>query len=169
MDHLLKLFHLEHGEDLLDVDIHMLQNWLVVAPTSKFHTVSTTLFHKYGGANIAVTNCMSQFSMFVPTNSIVKLANGNMEHDQLIGILLCSFINCSIIYPVVSVYYCTGHTYNNISSGALKFYVGFQKFTYEPVEHCDFVDPQGRSWRSTYQTQNNLKYIQIKICQGKLS
>ena len=31
-----------------------------------------------------------------------------------------------------------------------------------PLEHCDFVDPQGRSWISTYQNQNNLDYLQIE-------
>ena len=49
----------------------------MVAPLSKFYTVSTVLFHKYGGSNVAVTNCMSHFSMFFPTKATVKLANGN--------------------------------------------------------------------------------------------
>ena len=61
------------------------------------------------------------------------------------------------------VYYCPGHPSNTISPGSLKFYVGFQKVTSETLEHCDFVDPQVRSWRSLYQTQNNLNYIQIRI------
>ena len=47
------------------------------------------LFHTYGGANIGVKNCMSQFYMFVPTKSNVKLANENMGHEQVIGIVLC--------------------------------------------------------------------------------
>ena len=124
MDHLLELFHSEHDDDLLDVDLHMLQAWLVVAPPTKFYTVSTVLFHKDGGANVAVTNCMSHFSMFVPTKATVKLANGNTGNAQGIGIILFRFPNCSIIYPVGPVYYFPGHPYNTISSGALKFYIG---------------------------------------------
>ena len=85
-----------------------------------------------------------------------------MVHDQGIGIILCIFPKCSIIYPVGLVYYFPGHPYNTISSGALKFYVGFQQVTFEPLEHCDFVDPQGHSWRSPWHTGNNLDCIQIK-------
>ena len=92
MDHLLELFYLEHDEDLLDVNLQMLQAWLVVAPLSKFYTVSTVLFHKYGGENVAVTNCMSQFSMFVPTKATMKLANGNTVHPQGIGIIYVDFL-----------------------------------------------------------------------------
>ena len=135
----------------------------MVAPTSKFYTVSTVLFHKYGGANVAVTDCMSHFYMFVPTKVTVKLANGNTGHAQGIGIILCRFPNCSIIYPVGPVYYCPGHPSNTISSESLKFYIGFKKVTSEPLEHCDFVDPQGCSWRSPYQTRNNLEYLQLKM------
>ena len=80
----------------------------------------------------------------------MKLDNGNTECAQVIGIILCHFTNCSIIYPVGPVYYCPGHPSNTISSGALKFYVIFQKVTYEPLENCDFVDSQGRSWISPY-------------------
>ena len=61
------------------------------------------------------------------------------------------------------VYYFPGHPSNTISSGALKFYVGFQKFTYEPLEQCDFVESQGSSWRSPYHIQNNVYYLQIEI------
>ena len=88
--------------------------------------------------------------MFVPTKATVKLANGNTGHAQGIGIILYCFTNCLIIYPAGTVYYCTGHPSNTISSGALKFYIGFKKVTSEPLEHCDFVDPQDRSWRSPY-------------------
>ena len=49
--------------------------------------------------------------------------------------------------------------------GSFKFYVEFKNVTSEPLEHCDFVDPQGRSWISLYQTQTNLDYLQIKIVQ----
>ena len=106
---------------------------MVVAPPSKFYTVSTMLFHKDEGANVAVTNCMSQFSIFVPIKATVKLANGNTGHAQGIGIILCPFPNFSIIYTVGPVYYCPGHPSNTISSGALKFYIGFKKVTSEPL------------------------------------
>ena len=55
--------------------------------TSKFCTISTVLFHKYGGENVAVTNSMSHFSMSVPTKETMKLDNGNMGHAQVIGII----------------------------------------------------------------------------------
>ena len=103
----------------------MLQDSLVVAPPSNFYTVSAVLFHKDGGANFAVTNCMSHFSMSVPTKDTLKLANGNTGHAQGIGIVLCCFHNCSIIYPVETFYYCRVQPSKNISSGALKFYISF--------------------------------------------
>ena len=162
MDHLLEFFHSEHDEDLLDVDINILQSWLVVAPHSKLRIVSTVLFHKYGGANVEVTNYMSHFCMLVPTKATVKLANVNTVHAQGIGILLCRFPNCSIINPVVKFYYFPVHPSNTISSVAIKLYVGFQIFTSEPIEHCGFVGPQGHYWISPYQTQKNLDSIQIK-------
>ena len=77
--------------------------------------------------------------MFVLTKATLTLANGNTGHAQGIGIILCLFLNCSIIYPVTPVYYCPGHPSNTISSGALKFYVGFQKVTSEPLEHLNFL------------------------------
>ena len=43
------------------------------------------------------------------------------------------------------------------------FMLVFQKVTSEPLEHFDFVETQGHSWRSLYQTQNNSDYLQIKI------
>ena len=78
----------------------------MVAPPSEFYKVSTVLFHKEGGVNVAFTNCMSHFSMFVPTKVNVKLANGKMGHSQGIGIILCRFPNCLIMYTVGPVYYC---------------------------------------------------------------
>ena len=54
---------------------------------------------------------------------------------------------------MVQVYYCTVHSSNKISSGSLKLYVGFQKVTSEPIEHCYFVEPQGHSLRSPNRTQ----------------
>ena len=125
MDHLLEFFHSENDEDPLDIDLQMLQSWLVVDPYSKFYTVSTVLFHKYGGANVEVTNYMSHFSMSVTTKSTVKLAIVNTVHAQGIGIILCRFPNCSVIYLVGIVYYCPGHPSNTISLGALNFYAGF--------------------------------------------
>ena len=92
------------------------------------------MFHKYLGENVAFTNCMSRFSMFVPTKANVKISNGNTGHAQGIGVILCRFPKCSIMYSVGPVYYCPGHSSNNISSVALKFYVGFQKVTSEPHE-----------------------------------
>ena len=128
----------------------------MVAPTSKFYTTSTVLFHKYGGANVAVKNFMSHFYMFLPIEATAKLAYQNTVYAQVIGIILCCFTNCYILYPVGPFYYCPGHPYNTISSGALKCYVEFQKLLSEPLEYYDFVDPQGRSWRSSYQTQKIL-------------
>ena len=121
------------------------------------------MFHKYGGANVAVKIFISHFYMFLSAKATVKLANGNTVHAQGIGIILCQFPNCSIIYPVGPVYYFPGHPSNFISSGALNFYIGFKKVTYEPLGIFDFVDPQGRSWRSPYQTHNNMDYLQLKI------
>ena len=43
----------------------------------------------------------------------------------------------------------------------------FKNVTSEPLEHCDFVDTQGRSWRSPYQTRNNLDYLQFEIVKIK--
>ena len=86
--------------------------------------------------------------MFLPTKENVKLANGNTEHTQGIGIILCCFTDCLIIYTVGPVYFFSGHSYNAISSDFLKLYVGFQKVPSEPIENCDFVDPQDQSWTS---------------------
>ena len=101
--------------------------------------------------------------MFVPTKTTVKLANGNTGNAQVFGIILCHFPNFSILYPVGPVYYFPGHLSNTISSGALKFYAGFLKVASELLQHCDFFDHQGRSWMSSFQTQNKLDFIQIKI------
>ena len=49
----------------------------MVSCSSKCYTVSTVMFHKYVGANVSVTNCMSHFSMFIPTKTNVKLMNVN--------------------------------------------------------------------------------------------
>ena len=78
------------------------------------------------------------------------MADKKMGHAQVIGIISCRFPNCSIIYPVVPVYYFPGQPSNTISSGAIKFYVSFQNVTSEPLEHFDFVEPQRSSWKSPY-------------------
>ena len=72
-------------------------------------------------SQIACHTCLC----FSPTKATVKLANGNTGHAQVNGIILCRLPNCSIIYPVGTVYYCPGHPCNTISSGVLKFYIGF--------------------------------------------
>ena len=64
----------------------------MVAPPTKFYTVSTVLFHKDGGANVAVTNCMSHFSMFVPTKATVKLANGTQDMPKVLGLFYVVFL-----------------------------------------------------------------------------
>ena len=114
----------------------------MVATSSILYTVSFVLFHKYIGENVAFTNYMSHFSIFVPTKYYLKLANGNMVHAQVIGIILCHFTKFLNIYLMVPVYYCPGHPSNAISSCDLKFYLGFQNVTSENLEHCDFVYPQ---------------------------
>ena len=129
MCYILELFHSEHDEDILSVDLQMLQDWLVVSPYSKVYTVYTVLFHKYGGENVAVKNWMSNFSMFVPTKTTVKLANGNTGHVQWVRIILCHISNVTIINTAEPVYYCTGNPSNTISLGDLKCYVDFQKIT----------------------------------------
>ena len=123
------------------------------SPSTKVYTVSTVLFHKYRGENVAVTNYMSHFSMFVPTKATVKLDNGNMVHSQGIGIILYSFPNHLIIYPAGPVYYYPGNPPNTISLGALRLDVDYNFFTYESIEHYDFVDPQCSCWRTTHENQ----------------
>ena len=136
----------------------MLQAWLVIAPSSKNYTFSSVLFHKYGRSNVVVI-----IYMFDPTKATVKLANGNTVQAKGIGIISCRFPNWPILYPVGPVYYYQGYPSNTITLDELKCCVGFQKVTSEPLEHCYFAYPWGRYWRSLYQTQTNLDYLQIKI------
>ena len=84
---------------------------------------------------------MSHLYIFLQTKASVKLTNENTGHAQVLGIILCWFSNFSIIYPLGPVYYCPGNPFNTISSGALGFYVGFQKVMSEYIEHCGFFDP----------------------------
>ena len=92
----------------------MIQDWLLVSPSSKFYTVSTVFFYKDREANFSFTNFLSHFSVFVPTKATVKLANVNMGRAQWIGVVLYCFTNFPIIYTVGPVYYCPGHPYNTI-------------------------------------------------------
>ena len=158
MYHLLELFRLEHDHDILDIDHQMIQAWLVVAPSSKFHTVSTISFHKYGGTNFGVTNCMSRFSMVIPTKVNVKLDNGNTVHAQWIGIILCHFTNCTSIYPAGTFYYIPGYLSYTISLVALKCYVGFQKVTSEPLEHSGLIISRGMTGFRFYPTSDTEHY-----------
>ena len=87
---------------------------------------------------------MSHFSMFVPTQPNVKLANGNTGHAKGIGIILFCIKNCPIVNPVGPVYCHQCHTYNTISLGALKCNFGFKKVMYEPIEHCGLVYSKNR-------------------------
>ena len=128
----------------------MLQYVMVFSTPSNIYTVYTVLFHKGGEANVSVKNCMSHFSMFVPTKSTVKLSNVSTVYAQAICIIFCVFTNCYILYPVGSVYYCPGRPSHTITSVAFKFYVVLQKVTSETLVHCDFVDPKGHSWRLIY-------------------
>ena len=145
----------------MDVYLQMLQAWLEVAPSLKNIQYQLCCFLNTEDNKIGVKNYMSHISVFFPNKATVKLDNVNTVHSQGIVIILCHFPNWPIIYPVIPVYYCICHPSNKISLCALKFYVGFQKVTSEPVEHCDFVDPQGSSWISPYRNQNNLDYLQV--------
>ena len=104
---------------------------------------------------------------FFPTNTTVKLANGNTGNAQGIGIILSLFPNCSIIYPVRPCYYFKGHPSKHYHIRFPQILCWFKNVTYEPLEHCDFVDPQYCSWISPWQPQNNLDYIKIEIIKFK--
>ena len=104
------------------------------------------LIHKDGGENVAVKNYMSHFSMIFPTKFNVKFSNGNMGYDQGIGIILCPFPNCPIIYLVGPLYYFPVCLLNSISLGDLKFYVGFWQETGESVEQVVPYESTGLIW-----------------------
>ena len=57
----MKLFYSEHNDDLWDVDLQMLQAWLVVSTSFKNNIVSAVLFHKYRGANVTVRKSCHNF------------------------------------------------------------------------------------------------------------
>ena len=54
MDQLLGLLHSEHDDDILYVDPHMRQAWILVSTYSEVYIVSTLLFPKDGGYNAEV-------------------------------------------------------------------------------------------------------------------
>ena len=68
-------------------------------------------------------------------------------------------------------YYISSRTSLILSRSPFQHYIirwpqvlsGFKKVTSETIGHCDFVGPQGRSWRSPYQTHNNIEYLQLEI------
>ena len=114
MDYLLEIFSLGSWWWYLGVGLQILQDCLVVSPSSILYTVSALFFRKCVGSNFWVIDYMSHFYMLVPTKSKVKLYNGNMRHAQLIGIILFIFPNCPIIFPVRPDYYFPCNSYNNI-------------------------------------------------------
>ena len=76
--------------------------WLLLI--RNFIQFKLCFYHKYGGENFGFTNFLSHLSMFVPTRSNVKLTDVNTGHSQRIGIILCWFTNCTIIYTVGPFY-----------------------------------------------------------------
>ena len=100
--------------------------WHTICDTGICSSIFMKQHSRYWGANVAVTNLMSHFSMFFPINATVKLANGSTGHAQVIAIILCRFPNCSIIYPVGPVYYYPGHPSNTISLDYLNFLLVFK-------------------------------------------
>ena len=79
----------------------MLQDLLLVAPSSNMYTVSTLLFYEDVRDNVGFNNFMSHFYMFVPTKTNMKLANGNMIHAQkmrlsyVVLLTVPLYINCN--------------------------------------------------------------------------
>ena len=76
--------------------------WLLLI--RNFIQFKLSFFHKHGGEYFGVTNCLWHLSMFFPTRSNVKSTDGNTGHTQGIGIILCWFTNCTIIYTVGPFY-----------------------------------------------------------------
>ena len=65
--------------------------------------------------------------MFVPTKQNVKLSYKSTGHAQGIGIILCHFPNCTIIYSMGPVYYCPVQPSNILSLGTLKYMLNFKR------------------------------------------
>ena len=78
------------------VDLQILHTWLVFVPASKKITLSTVLFHEYGGENVAVKNYMSHFSMFVPTKATEELANEIILQAQGIEVFNVAFLTVTL-------------------------------------------------------------------------
>ena len=129
----------------------MLESGLVVNNSSKCYTSSTVFFHKDEGYNVVVTNLSHIF---------LCLSHPNPKE---LGLFYVIFQNFPIIYPVVPVYYLPGHPSNTISQGDLKMFIGFQKVTSEPLEHCNFMHLQSCSWRRPYRAQKILDYLHIEV------
>ena len=107
--------------------------------------------------------------MFVPTKANLKSANWYTVHAQGIGIILCGFTNCTIIYLVESVYYCPGHPFNTVSLGLLKWNVGFQKVLSETLENFDFPSPSRLFLDIPLPESKILNYLQIVIFRSQAS
>ena len=78
------------------------------------------------------------------------LANGNMGHAQVIGIILCSFPNCPIIYPVGTVYYfqiTLPTPFHRVPSNVM---LVFKKFTSEPLEHSCPIFSRITTWMTGF-------------------
>ena len=84
------------------MEIYWILAWLVVYPLKNIYTLLTVFFYKYIGANYGVTNYMSQFYMFVTNKDNLKFTGGNMGHFQVIGIILCYFINLKVTLTILS-------------------------------------------------------------------
>ena len=93
----------------------MIQAWILVAPFSKIYTVSTVLFHKYGGANVRVKNWMSHFSMFVPTKVNVKLVMKKRNTPKKLGLSYVSPLTYPLYLQQDQFITVQVHPYNSIS------------------------------------------------------
>ena len=130
----------------MGVDLQTIQAWMLVASSSKFYTVSTVLFHKYVGANVAVKNCMSHFLHLSQPRSPW---NWLMETRYMPKELVIFFV----AFLTVPLYIQWNHFiifHVNLPTPSHQvpsnFMLDFKKVTSEPLEHCNFIDPQGRSW-----------------------
>ena len=92
MGQLLGFFHSDDSDGIFDIDLQMRQDWLVVAPSSKMYIASSVFFHKDGGENGAVTNCMSHFLILFPTKATVKLANKKRDITEELGLFYVFFL-----------------------------------------------------------------------------
>ena len=98
--------------------------------------------------------------MILPTKTTMKLANRSTENAQGIGIISFHFTNCTNMYVGTSLLLSRSLSQHHLIE-CLELYVGFQNVTSEPSGHCDIVGPQDHSWRSPYQTQNNVDCLKI--------